>query len=97
MRSNKEKRLPLFIFLLLVAVLLIGTYTSIATLLLGISGETRSELIRYMAFFPRINKPNMLVDPDEIGSGGILYHIFVPILATGLLILIGRYQLSRRK
>lgn len=37
MRSNKEKRLPLFIFLLLVAVLLFGIYTSIATLLLGIS------------------------------------------------------------
>lgn len=37
MRSNKEKRLPLFIFLLLVAVLLFGIYTSIATLMLGIS------------------------------------------------------------
>jgi hypothetical protein len=53
-------------------------------------GETRSERIRYLPFFPYINKPAMLSEFDEMGEGGIIYHIFAPMGCLFLLRLVIR-------
>lgn len=53
-------------------------------------GETRSERIRYLPFFPHINKPAMLSDFDDMGGGAIIYHIFTPIGCLLLLLLVIR-------
>lgn len=50
-------------------------------------GETRPEHIRYLPFFPYINKPVALADFSEMGEGAILYHILSPIGCLFLLLL----------
>lgn len=42
-------------------------------------GETRAEKITYLPIFPYINKPSMLVELDEMGEFGIIYHVVAPI------------------
>lgn len=51
-------------------------------------GETRSELISYLPFFPQINKPSMLCDFDLMGTGAIIYHILSPVGYVLLFLLI---------
>ncbi len=59
-------------------------------------GETRSERISYFSFCPYINKPSALTDFDQMGSMGLLYHIFAPFGCMFLLLLVtGR--LKRKK
>ena len=53
-------------------------------------GETRSERIRYLSFFPYVNKPAMLCDFDEMGEAAIIYHILAPIGCVLLLLLVIR-------
>jgi ribosomal protein L40E len=60
-------------------------------------GETRSERIRYLDIFPYINKPAMLCEFDEIGEGGIIYHIFAPIGCLLLLLLVIRTARGGKK
>lgn len=36
-------------------------------------GETRSERINYLPFFPYVNRPSAMCDFDEIGTGGKVY------------------------
>ena len=51
-------------------------------------GETRSERISYFSFFPYINKPSMLSDFDQMGTAGLLYHLFAPIGCLFLFLLV---------
>jgi hypothetical protein len=51
-------------------------------------GETRSERISYFSFCPYINKPSMLTDFDQMGTAGLLYHLFAPIGCIFLLLLV---------
>ena len=51
-------------------------------------GETRSERIRYLSFFPFINKPAALSEFDEMGEVAIIYHILAPIGYMILLLLV---------
>ncbi|NLO48030.1 MAG: zinc ribbon domain-containing protein [Clostridiales bacterium] len=51
-------------------------------------GETRSEEIRYLPFFPYINKPSELSDFDQMGEAAIFYHILSPIGCLFLLLLV---------
>lgn len=51
-------------------------------------GETRTELIRYLSFFPYINKPNALSDFDEMGALAIMYHLLAPLAYLFLLLLV---------
>ena len=53
-------------------------------------GETRSERIRYLAFFPYVNKPAMLCEFSEMGEAAIIYHILAPIGCVLLLLLVIR-------
>jgi len=53
-------------------------------------GETRSERIRYLGFFPYVNKPAMLCEFGEIGEVAIIYHILAPIGYLLLLLLVIR-------
>ena len=41
-------------------------------------GEIRSERIRYLSFFPYVNKPAMLCEFSEMGEVAIIYHILAP-------------------
>ncbi|NLK37500.1 MAG: zinc ribbon domain-containing protein [Epulopiscium sp.] len=50
--------------------------------------ETRSERIRYLDFFPYINKPAMLCEFDEMGEVAIIYHILTPMGSLFLLVLV---------
>ena len=43
-----------------------------------VNGQTRSERISYLPFFPYINKPSALVEFDEMGELAIIYHILAP-------------------
>lgn len=38
-------------------------------------GEVRREIVSYLPVFPYINKPESLVNFDELGFGGIIHHI----------------------
>lgn len=51
-------------------------------------GETRSEKISYLSFFPYINKPATLTDFSKMGEGTIIYHIITPIGSLFLLLLV---------
>jgi hypothetical protein len=51
-------------------------------------GETRSERISYLSFFPYINKPFMLTDFDKMGTAGLLYHLFAPVGCLFLFLLV---------
>lgn len=51
-------------------------------------GETRTERIRYLPFFPYINKPNALSDFDEMGALAIMYHLLAPLAYLFLLMLV---------
>jgi ribosomal protein L40E len=53
-------------------------------------GETRSERIRYLEFFPYVNKPAMLCDFNKMGDGAIIYHILAPFGCLFLLLLVIR-------
>ena len=53
-------------------------------------GETRSERIRYLGFFPHVNKPAMLCEFSEMGEVAIIYHILAPIGCLLLLLLVVR-------
>jgi len=53
-------------------------------------GETRSERIRYLSFFPYVNKPASLSEFDEMGEVAIIYHILTPIGYLLLLLLVIR-------
>jgi hypothetical protein len=53
-------------------------------------GETRSERIRYLGFFPYVNKPAMLCEFGEMGEVAIIYHILAPIGYLLLLLLVIR-------
>ena len=60
-------------------------------------GETRSESIRYLNFFPYINKPAALSEFGKMGEGVILYHIFAPIGCMLLLVIVTRSIRNDRK
>jgi hypothetical protein len=60
-------------------------------------GEVRAERISYLASFPYINKPAMLVDIDKIGPAGLLYHIMVIPGCTFLLLMVNGRILKRKK
>jgi hypothetical protein len=60
-------------------------------------GETRSERIRYLGFFPYINKPAMLCEFDEMGEVAIIYHILAPIGWLFLLRLVIRTNRGKKK
>ena len=62
-------------------------------------GETRSERITFLSFFPYINKPSSLVEFDEMGEVAIFYHMLAPIGCFLLLLLVTRTALrtSRKK
>ena len=59
-------------------------------------GEVRRESISYLEPLPYINKPAMLVDIDEIGPVGFIYHIMV-IPGCILLLLLVNGRLGKRK
>jgi hypothetical protein len=54
-------------------------------------GERRIELISYLPFFPRVNKPTHLVDLGELGAAG-LFHYTVTILGS-----VGLFWLLKRE
>lgn len=58
--------------------------------------ETRSELINYFSFCPYINKPSMLTDFDQMGVGGMLYHLLAPPVC-GFLFLLVIGKLGKKK
>jgi len=60
-------------------------------------GETRSERIRYLDFFPYINKPSALCEFDEMGEAAIIYHILAPIGYLLLLLLVIRTARGGKK
>jgi hypothetical protein len=60
-------------------------------------GETRSERIRYLPFFPYINKPSALAEFDEMGEISIIYHILSPIACALLLLLVIKTQKRMKK
>lgn len=60
-------------------------------------GETRSERISYFSFFPYINKPSTLTDFDQMGTAGLLYHLFAPIGCMFLLLLVTGSQKKKKK
>ncbi|HAH69927.1 MAG TPA: zinc ribbon domain-containing protein, partial [Synergistaceae bacterium] len=60
-------------------------------------GETRSERIRYLDFFPYINKPSALCEFDEMGEVAIIYHILAPIGYLLLLMLVIRTARGGKK
>ena len=53
-------------------------------------GETRAERIRYLSFFPYVNKPAVLCEFNEMGEMAILFHILAPIGYLLLLLLVIR-------
>lgn len=60
-------------------------------------GETRPENIRYLSFFPYINKPSALSDFSQMGEVAIIYHIFAPIACIFLLRLVIRASKKEKK
>ncbi len=60
-------------------------------------GETRSERIRYLGFFPHVNKPAMLCEFSEMGEVAIIYHILAPIGYLLLLLLVIRTARGGKK
>lgn len=60
-------------------------------------GATRSERIRYLPFFPYVNKPAMLCDFGEMGELAIIYHILAPIGCLLLLLLVIRTARREKK
>ena len=57
-------------------------------------GERRTELISYLAFFPRVNKPTHLVDFDELGVGGVFFYL-VTIVGSVILLVLLRREMRR--
>ena len=61
-------------------------------------GETRSENIKYISFFPYINKPSALSDFSQMGEVAIIYHILAPIGCLFLLLLVtGTLRKKKKK
>ena len=60
-------------------------------------GETRSERIRYLSFFPYVNKPAMLCELSEMGEVAIIYHILAPVGYLLLLLLVIRTARGGKK
>ena len=60
-------------------------------------GETRSERIRYLSFFPYVNKPAMLSDFNAMGEGAIIYHILAPVVCVLLFLLVIRTDTGGKK
>jgi len=53
-------------------------------------GDLRTELISYLAFFPRVNKPTHLVDFEELGVAGVFYYVITVLGSVVLLLLLKR-------
>lgn len=53
-------------------------------------GERRTELISYLGFFPRVNKPTHIVDFEELGVGGVFFYIVTIFGSVVLLFLLQR-------
>ncbi len=53
-------------------------------------GERRTELISYLPFFPRINKPTHLVDFGELGVAGVFHYVITIVGSVGLSLLLRR-------
>lgn len=61
-------------------------------------GETRSERISYLSFFPYINKPFALADFSQMGEAAVIYHILAPIGCLFLLLLVtGAFSRKKKK
>lgn len=60
-------------------------------------GETRSERISYLPFFPYVNRPSAMCDFDEIGTGGIITVFILPIGCTLLMIFIIKTYRKEKK
>ena len=58
-------------------------------------GEMRTELISYLGFFPRVNKPAHLVDFEELGVAGVFFYL-VTILGSVVLFSLLKRE-TRRK
>ena len=59
-------------------------------------GETRMELISYLPFFPRVNKPTHLVDFGELGVAGIFHYVVTILGSVGLFWMLRR-EIWRKK
>ncbi|MGI6566179.1 MAG: hypothetical protein GX341_07090 [Firmicutes bacterium] len=59
-------------------------------------GERRMELISYLPFFPRVNKPTHLVDFSELGVAGVFHYSVAILGAVGLFWLLRR-EIWRKK
>ncbi len=57
-------------------------------------GERRMELISYLAFCPRVNKPTHLVDFEELGVAGVLFYI-ITIIGSVVLLLVLKREMRR--
>lgn len=57
-------------------------------------GEQRMELISYLAFCPRVNKPTHLVDFEELGVAGVLFYI-ITIIGSVVLLLVLKREMRR--
>ena len=57
-------------------------------------GERRTELISYLAFFPRVNKPTHLVDFDGLGVAGVFFYL-VTIVGSVILLVLLRREMRR--
>jgi len=51
-------------------------------------GEVRTELIRYLGPFPRINKPANLVDFDNLGVAGVFYYLVMIVGSVFFLVFV---------
>ena len=60
-------------------------------------GETRSERIRYLSFFPYVNNPAILCEFSEMGEVAIIYHILAPVGYLLLLLLVIRTARGGKK
>jgi hypothetical protein len=58
-------------------------------------GERRTELISYLGFFPRVNKPTHLVDFEELGVAGVFFYL-VTILGSVVLFSLLRRETGRK-
>lgn len=58
-------------------------------------GERRIELISYLPFFPRVNKPSHIVDLGELGVAGVFHYVVTILGSVGLFWVLKRE--NRRK
>lgn len=58
-------------------------------------GERRTELISYLGFFPRVNKPTHLVDFEELGVAGVAFYV-ITILGSVVLFALLKRETKRR-